>query len=1039
MATYRLLLLHLFLASAAAFSWRATSLTVNGMHDLASFPLGSPLVLSWLPEPSDPTLIAEHPIRYHEVSLQELVPDPQEGALEWSVLTASSSSSLVLPAEVTQRFRPLGRYAWRVSLHSNSSSEPSAPARLDISPSEDQWANASWIGGGSQLRTDWELPAGSLSQATAYVSGVGAFEFHVNGKKVGDHFSDPGEAVFDQKVLFVTFDVTSLLNPGTSNAIGGLIGNSKFGYLDIYANRSASGDQSGDSTRAFRVLINATMSTGEVVTLGTDPSSWYYRHGPIVYDHLWHGEIYDQRQELSPAWDLNPVSSYPPNTWLPAKPSQQKLGSMFPAMFPPIREIASWNAAPKQSGTGLLWDFTQNMAGFSTLSFVAPAGAGRVIKLVMTHAEVTNSTGIDNYYYPGMENNYKSKTCSMPDWYANEWYECANQTDAYIFTTSDTATQHQYTPTFTYHGFRFVQLEAVEITASGAQIPLREGILELNATITAHRVNSDLQQVSSVQMSGAAAESIQQIFNATLAAHVSQLWSIPTDCPQREKRGWMGDAGITSASLSTFYDSFAFHANFLRLIVDNQQKGCTDQPKTTIDGPCTHEGGDAATFYNGSVPDVVPYSTGPYGGNPGTTDWQATFVTIARNSLRQYGDLAKPLLEEIYPNLQLFMEYLERLVDPSTGLLLQGARGDWIPPSPVLYTTPTNEVSAFFQTLLVGYMSEIAEALGHDADAATYKKRYAANIVAYHSEFFNNHSAAGSASPRCCYSEGSQTSNVFALQLGAVPAEYINATIATLASSIRNRTATTPSNIEAALSGSQNEADHTLNQVGSWAPGAHMDVGIFGTTWLFEVLMAHGQEAVGLEILMERSYPSFGFMLDGGDGAEPNGTTLWEGWEALPSTESRNHIMFGGGVNLFIASAVAGLSIESRPLSSPSRAGWRHMLVRPAPAAVRLLSSSSTQRRTPIGVATVSWERNTSGFHLTVSIPVGATASVAVPLLDASEVELGSCHLQCEELELDQACVQLGVSSIPVCPGRHDGEKVMLMEVEAGSFAFHAR
>ena len=118
-----------------------------------------------------------------------------------------------------------------------------------------------------------------------------------------------------------------------------------------------------------------------------------------------------------------------------------------------------------------------------------------------------------------------------------------------------------------------------------------------------------------------------------VCAHVhnclSDVGSIPTDCPQREKRGWMGDAGITSASLQQFYDSFSFHANFLRLIVDNQIKGCTDQPQTTISGPCTVKSGSAAAYFNGSVPDVVPFSTSPYGGNPGTTDWQVLCVLDA--------------------------------------------------------------------------------------------------------------------------------------------------------------------------------------------------------------------------------------------------------------------------------------------------------------------------------------------------------------------------------------------------------------------------
>ena len=215
-------------------------------------------------------------------------------------------------------------------------------------------------------------------------------------------------------------------------------------------------------------------------------------------------------------------------------------------------------------------------------------------------------------------------------------------------------------------------------------------------------------------------------------------------------RGWMGDAGISSSSLQTFFDAFGFHANFLRLLVDNQAKGCTDQPTTTIYHACaapSNAGGmGSAAWFNGSVPDVTPFSTGPYGANPGSTDWQTAFPVVARNLLLHYGPvLSKPLLTEIWPSLELFMTYLDRLISHSTQvschdiaaidlgcillkmaaiprcgqgsrlLLLDGARGDWIPPEGNMggpYPTPTKPISAFWHTLCVGYMAEIATAIG---------------------------------------------------------------------------------------------------------------------------------------------------------------------------------------------------------------------------------------------------------------------------------------------------------------------------------------
>ena len=92
--------------------------------------------------------------------------------------------------------------------------------------------------------------------------------------KVADHYCDPGEAVYDQKILFLSFNVTSLLKAGSSNALGARLGNSKWGYLDIYSNRTKHADQSGDSSRAFRMALVVTMTDGKTHTIKTTTAGW---------------------------------------------------------------------------------------------------------------------------------------------------------------------------------------------------------------------------------------------------------------------------------------------------------------------------------------------------------------------------------------------------------------------------------------------------------------------------------------------------------------------------------------------------------------------------------------------------------------------------------------------------------------------------------------------------------------------------------------------------------------------------------------------
>jgi hypothetical protein len=352
----------------------------------------------------------------------------------------------------------------------------------------------------------------------------------------------------------------------------------------------------------------------------------------------------------------------------------------------------------------------------------------------------------------------------------------------------------------------------------------------------------------------------------------------------------MGDAGISSSSLNTFYDALAFHSNFLRLIADNQRKECRNQPHTSIYGPCAFP-----SKKHGSVPDVTPFATGPYGGFPGSTDWQVAYPTIARNLLIHHGPgAAGPVLKDLWPSLSLFMTYLDSECDPATGLLLQGARGDWIPPEGNKkgpYITPNDIISAFFHTLSVGYMAEMAGAIGNTADAAKYTARLVSNRKAFHAKFFNNAtvandyatysakhatSGAGEAKPkvRCCYGLGSQTANSFALHIGAVPAEHVKDTVDMLVASIYDRNATKPSvnpssnNLAIDQAHTTTPAADTASTVdtasrpptpapvgpGSWSSGAHLDCGIFGTTFVFETLHANGHDAAAVDVLQNRGY-----------------------------------------------------------------------------------------------------------------------------------------------------------------------------------------
>ena len=305
-----------------------------------------------------------------------------------------------------------------------------------------------------------------------------------------------------------------------------------------------------------------------------------------------------------------------------------------------------------------------------------------------------------------------------------------------------------------------------------------------------------------------------------------------------------------------------------------------------------------------------------------------------------------------------------------TGLLLAGARGDWVPPPQQQFHVSAEEVAAFTHTLCLSYMAEIANATSQPDAAARYAARFEHNVAAYFAQFFNHNSsevektATIDPTSRCCFGVGAQASNVFALHLGAVPAEHLNATRSSLVQAIK-----------------------------TFGNEPHMDVGIFGTTYIFDVLASLGESALGLEILQQTSAPSLGYMVAN------TATTLWEGWDGDAHHigamgTSRNHIMFGGGVNRFLMRSVGGLWIDETPSHAKpgavENAGWRGVHIGPSSAALASVGASSASKATPFGKYLVEWRsfsasqkkeeaQNAPAYLVNASLPAGSRATVTLP------------------------------------------------------------
>jgi alpha-L-rhamnosidase len=152
------------------------------------------------------------------------------------------------------------------------------------------------------------------------------------------------------------------------------------------------------------------------------------------------------------------------------------------------------------------------------------------------------------------------------------------------------------------------------------------------------------------------------------------------------------------------------------------------------------------------------------------------------------------------------------------------------------------------------------------------------------------------------------------------------------------------------------------------ANGGHLDTGIFGTQFFFEVLAENGMQDLAFEVMNKKTQPSYGWWIEQG------ATTTWEQWDG---SGSRNHPMFGGAITWFYRE-LAGMNTD------PLQPGYRNIIIKPRPAGDVTFASYSNE--TPNGMASVSWKKNADSFKLDIKVPVGSTATVYVPALNAKNV-----------------------------------------------------
>jgi alpha-L-rhamnosidase len=532
------------------------------------------------------------------------------------------------------------------------------------------------------LRKSFTIAAPIL-RATAYVTARGLYEFRLNGQRVGDQQLAPGWTEYNKRIPYQTYDVTSLLRPG-ENVAGATLGVGWYaGPVGALAPRAR--ELYGPYAQLL-AHIDVETTDGKKATIVTDGSWRSSIDGPMRFAEIYDGCVYDAAREM-PGWD---AAGFDDSAWKPADARPLDGVKLVAQSCDPIRVMAEIKPASlTEPRPGVyLFDMGQNMVGWCRLKVRGAADAFITVR----HAEDLGADGLIrtlNLFY-------------------------AKATDTYYVATNGEQTLE---PKFTYHGFRYVQIEG---------LPARPSRDDLTGLV----VHTDAPEVSSFQCSSDLANTLMRCILWTQRGNVM---SIPTDCPQRSERlGWMGDIQTYSQTSTYFMDMEAFLEKWMVDIRDAQ----FDNGAFTAISPHFHTG-----LRNKPIA-VKP--GGVYGVFAAAPAWSDAGVLIPWSLYVDYAD--KRLLQTHYAAACRYVDYMDRN-NPQTHLFIIG-RGeqynDWLGGG-----VPTDLFSTVFFAASTKRVAQMSQVLGKKAEAGHYEQLFSQIRAAFNQAFVHPDGLIGSGTEPC--------------------------------------------------------------------------------------------------------------------------------------------------------------------------------------------------------------------------------------------------------------------------------------------------
>ena len=822
-----------------------------------------------------------------EIEVASSREDLQDGNYIWnSGKTVSEQQVNVRPDIAILERGPL--YWWRLRIWDGKGQVTvwSEPSFFSLGLNTSDW-KAKWIT--SVWKKDSPMPyfrkvfdtgkaESKLQRAVVYFCGLGCGDLYLNGELVDKkRILDPAQTNYEQYALYSTFDITSGLVKG-ENCLGVILGEGWYGQNSVWGPWAKYGDP------LFRLQMEITYEDGSKEMIVSD-ESWLWTSGPVLKGNIYAGEVYDATKEIK-GWSEVGTQL---NGWKNAVVAEGVIPvNLFPHVMESIclkneiRAVKKW----KDPSGNWIFDFGVNIAGVPQITVNQPKGT----HLKMRMGELLREDGSIEYNTTGV------------------FATGVVQTDEYICAGNG---REVWNPRFTYHGYRYLELSGLAA----------EPELDWIKTIVVH---TDVNKRGEFECSD---EQINKLHELAVRTMLNNTHGLPTDCPHRERCGWLGDAHTVAP-----FENYNFDLNnFWMKYMEDISSTSSAFEKNTL-----HQKLFNTIFYFADKAPGIPYMISPGKRLCGVAspDWGTAVVQLPWYTYLYFGN--EEPLHKYYQEMKQWVDHVESLTlndTLSTKNIVPYGLGDWCPPEGNnAIDCPVALSSTAFHYLDASILAKTAAILGKNDDAGYYsglKDKIAAAFVA---EFYDKESTTF----------GSQTADAMALDFGLVPAGDEKAVSDAIVRNMKEKY------------------------------DGFMHTGIFGLGRIGQALSRFGNSKMAWDMFTKTGENSFAYMWTDADA-----TSLWEilpvngkSKEMCLAGSSLNHPM-QGGYDTWFYEDIAGIR--------PDVSGPGFKVIHFEPTMTSYLSWAKASIETPYGRTASEWSQEENSLVWIITLPPNTSGIVALP------------------------------------------------------------